>query len=107
MDKNEIIGQANPVIENGIMTPEVLHSFGRVGSFEVSPDKTSLLYQVTYVSIPQNKSNSELFIMKSDGSEKRRLTVTNISESNPHWINKRSEERRVGKECRKRWSPYH
>jgi dipeptidyl aminopeptidase/acylaminoacyl peptidase len=26
--------------------------------------------------------------MKSDGSEKRRLTVTNISESNPHWINK-------------------
>jgi dipeptidyl aminopeptidase/acylaminoacyl peptidase len=70
------------------MTPEVLHSFGRVGSFEVSPDKTSLLYQVTYVSIPQNKSNSELFIMKSDGSEKRRLTVTNISESNPHWINK-------------------
>lgn len=87
MDKNEIIGQANPVIENGIMTPEVLHSFGRVGSFEVSPDKTSLLYQVTYVSIPQNKSNSELFIMKSDGSEKRRLTVTNISESNPHWIN--------------------
>jgi dipeptidyl aminopeptidase/acylaminoacyl peptidase len=88
MDKNEIIGQANPVIENGIMTPEVLHSFGRVGSFEVSPDKTSLLYQVTYVSIPQNKSNSELFIMKSDGSEKRRLTVTNISESNPHWINK-------------------
>src|SRR5260370_33645699 len=24
-----------------------------------------------------------------------------------HWGNKRSEERRVGKECRSRWSPYH
>ena len=23
------------------------------------------------------------------------------------WLNKRSEERRVGKECRSRWSPYH
>ena len=25
---------------------------------------------------------------------------------NPHWSS-RSEERRVGKECRSRWSPYH
>ena len=23
------------------------------------------------------------------------------------WLNDRSEERRVGKECRSRWSPYH
>ena len=25
----------------------------------------------------------------------------------PRMIGKRSEERRVGKECRSRWSPYH
>ena len=24
-----------------------------------------------------------------------------------NWMNSRSEERRVGKECRSRWSPYH
>src|SRR5688572_8713151 len=24
-----------------------------------------------------------------------------------HWFQPRSEERRVGKECRSRWSPYH
>src|SRR3989475_7400449 len=24
-----------------------------------------------------------------------------------HWLDTRSEERRVGKECRSRWSPYH
>ena len=77
-EKSEIIGKANPKIENGVMTPEVLHGFGRVGSFEVSPDKSSILYQVTYVSIPQNKTNPELFIMKSDGSEKKQLTITNI-----------------------------
>ena len=27
--------------------------------------------------------------------------------ANPHTIAERSEERRVGKECRSRWSPYH
>ena len=85
--KTEIISKVNPKIENGIMTPEVLHSFGRVGSIEVSPDKSGVLYQVTYVSIPQNKTNPELFIMKSDGSEKKKLTITNTSESNPQWIN--------------------
>ena len=26
---------------------------------------------------------------------------------NENWAKKRSEERRVGKECRSRWSPYH
>ena len=25
----------------------------------------------------------------------------------PEWFKTRSEERRVGKECRSRWSPYH
>ena len=83
---SEIIGNATPVIENGIMTPELLHSFGRVGSVEVSPDKTHILYQVTYVSIPQNKTNAELFIMKSDGTDKKQLTITNTQETNPQWI---------------------
>src|SRR5256885_6687668 len=27
--------------------------------------------------------------------------------SEPNWLEMRSEERRVGKECRSRWSPYH
>ena len=30
-----------------------------------------------------------------------------ITPINRAWINDRSEERRVGKECRSRWSPYH
>ena len=32
-----------------------------------------------------------------------------IKEENPTYeeLKKRSEERRVGKECRSRWSPYH
>ena len=33
---------------------------------------------------------------------KNKLGITN-----PDEMDKRSEERRVGKECRSRWSPYH
>ena len=82
----EIIGKASPEIQNGIMTPEVLYSFGRIGDVAVSPDKSSILYQVTYVSIPRNRTNSELFIMKSDGTGKKQLTFTNMNESNPRWM---------------------
>src|SRR5690606_25825042 len=86
-DLGEIIGKANPKIDNGIMSPEVLYSFGRVGDVKVSPDKSRFIYQITYVSIPENKTNSELFVMKSDGTEKKQLTITNNRESNPVWIN--------------------
>ena len=30
-----------------------------------------------------------------------------LSEANDSMVSTRSEERRVGKECRSRWSPYH
>ena len=86
-DMGEIIGKANPTVENGIMSPEVLYSFGRVGDVEVSPDKSRFIYQVTYVSIQDNKTNSELFVMNSDGTEKKQLTITNNRETNPVWIN--------------------
>ena len=86
-DMGEIIGKANPTVENGIMSPEVLYSFGRVGEVKVSPDKSRFIYQVTYVSIQDNKTNSELFVMNSDGTEKKQLTITNNRETNPVWIN--------------------
>ena len=86
-EMEEIIGKSSPKIENGIMTPEILYSFGRIGEVQVSPDKSHIVYEVTYVSIPQNKMNTELFVMKADGSEKKQLTQSNSRESNPRWIN--------------------
>ena len=37
------------------------------------------------------------------------IEVTEVTndEANPWTVADRSEERRVGKECRSRWSPYH
>lgn len=86
-----IIGKASPTIVNGIMTPEVLHSFGRIGNVEVSPNKEDILYHVTYVDIERNKTNTEIFTMKVDGSEKKQLTFTNEHESNAQWINNGEE----------------
>ena len=40
-----------------------------------------------------------------DLSENERLSL--MYEINEDYLAERSEERRVGKECRSRWSPYH
>ena len=81
-----IIGKVNPTIENGIMTPEVLHSFGRIGDVQVSPNNQELLYHVTYVDIEQNKTNTDIFKMNVDGSNKTQLTSTNHHEGSAQWI---------------------
>lgn len=82
-----VIGKQHPEIKNGIMTPEVLWSFGRIGNVSVSPDNNRVLYTVTYVSIPENKSNSEIFVMNADGSGKQQLTSSSFKESAPKWMN--------------------
>src|SRR5256885_14088975 len=39
----------------------------------------------------------------------KELSYNNIADADAAWecVKSRSEERRVGKECRSRWSPYH
>ena len=82
-----LIEKQVPVIENGRMTPEILWSFGRVGNVEVSPDETKILYSVSYYSVEQNKSNSELFVMNTDGSGKKQITKTANKEIAAKWMN--------------------
>ena len=79
-EASEIIGKAEPALANDLLTPEVLYSFGRVGSATLPPDRSRLVHPATYVSIDQNKTNAELFIMNSDGSDKKQLTITNTQE---------------------------
>jgi len=83
-----IIGKHQPKIENGIMTPEVLWSFGRVANVQISPDGSKILYSVSYYSIPENKGNSELFTMNVDGTDKKQITKTATHEAAAKWINK-------------------
>ncbi len=85
--KEVVIGPSNPKIENGLLTPEVLWSFGRLGETAISPDGSKIVYSISYYSIEQNKSNSDLFIMNVDGSNKKQLTTTSAHEFNLTWVN--------------------
>ena len=81
-----IISKESLKLSSNLMTPEVLWSFGRVAGAQVSPDGTKVLYSVSYYSVPENKGNSELFVMNSDGSDKRQITKTAIREAAARWM---------------------
>lgn len=83
--ESKIIGPPDVKIENGVMTPEVLWSFGRVGNTCVSPDGKQVAYTVTYYSIAENKSNSDIYVMHTDGSNKKQLTNTAVREGSLAW----------------------
>lgn len=83
--EQEIIGQWIPEIENGIMTPESMWAFGRLSEFHVSPDKSQILYVVTFFDIQQNKGNRELFLLDFKTKENKQITKTASNESNPRW----------------------
>lgn len=81
-----LIGKSTINITDGIMTPEALYSFGRVGDVQVSPDGRKVLYGVTYVSVEQNKTNRELFTINIDGTDNKQITSTPESENNAIWV---------------------
>lgn len=84
---DSLITKNIPVIENGLMTPEVLWSFGRIGSVQVSPDEAKILYTVTYYSVEKNASNSEIFVMDIDGGNKKQITESGAKEGAAKWMN--------------------
>lgn len=85
-----IIGPSNIKVENGILSPEVLWAFGRLGEVAVSPNGEKIAYTVSYYSIEQNRSNSEIFVMNTDGTNNRQITKTSAHEFNLVWVNDNS-----------------
>lgn len=81
-----IIEKSTIKIEGKKMTPEALWAFGRIGGIAVSPDEKQVAYTVAYYSIPENKSNREVFIMNADGTDNKQITHTPFSENEVVWI---------------------
>lgn len=79
------ISRPDPDVENGRMTPEILLSFGKVSDPQVSPDGKYILYNISYTSIEENKSCSNLYICRADGSGRQQLTASAASISNARW----------------------
>ena len=69
-----VIGRSDIQIEGGRMTPEALWAMGRIGGLNVSPDGKRVVYTVAYYSVPQNKSNREVFVMNADGTDNKQIT---------------------------------
>lgn len=74
-----------PQLSSDLMTPEVLWSFGRLGSPQVSPDGESVLYTVTYYNIEENKSYRDVYTVPVSGGEAKNLTNSATNEFNGIW----------------------
>ncbi|HBZ34559.1 MAG TPA: peptidase S9, partial [Bacteroidales bacterium] len=79
-DRNDI------TVADHRMSAEVLWALGNMNGASLSPDKSKILYGVSYANVKANKSNRELFIINIDGTDNRRLTTTNASEQAASWL---------------------
>ena len=72
--------------KNDRMTPETLWAMGRIGGAAASPDGKTVVYQVGYYSVKQNKSHQVLYTQTTDGKRQTLLTNTANSETDAAWI---------------------
>ena len=81
-----LIERSDIQIEGKRMTPEALWAMGRIGGVTVSPDEKQIAYTVAYYSVPENKSNREVFVMNTDGTGNKQITHTPWQENEVNWI---------------------
>ena len=70
----------------GVMTPEIMWKFGRLGSFALSPDGSAVLYTVTDIDLQSEARQTNIFKITSNGGTPVKLTTE--GGSSPQWINK-------------------
>ena len=89
-----VAGQQSPEINNqltaeekagGVMTPEIMWKFGRLGSFALSPDGSTVLFTVTDIDLQTEARNTNIFKMPAAGGEK--VQLTNAGGNSPQWYN--------------------
>ncbi len=73
------------ITSDGIMTPEVLWSLGRVSDIQISPDGSKILFGISKYSVKENKGDRNLYIMDIDGTNLKQITNFKGSEYNGVW----------------------
>ncbi len=81
----DYIGMQSPEIHDGKMTPEVLLALGRISDPQLSPDGQYILYGISCTSVGENRSCNNLYICRTDGTERQQLTASGSSISNARW----------------------
>jgi len=83
----EIITRSDIKLESDVMTPEALWAMGRVGSYAISPDRNQLVYQVSYYSVEENRSNTVLYLtpLSADTTSAEEPRMLGLG-SDPVWL---------------------
>ena len=79
------IGPSRMEIADGRMTPEVLLALGRLSDPQLSPDKKTILYGVSYTDIAANRSVRNLFTIPVEGGDPTQLTMDGKSIASARW----------------------
>ena len=69
----------------GVLTPEILWKFRRLGAFTVSPNGSTVLYTVTDIDAQTEERITNIYKIASSGGESTQLTADGAS--SPQWIN--------------------
>ena len=67
------------------LTVEDLWAMKRIGSFDLSPDGKTLVFDVTAYSIKENKGNSDIYLINADGTNLHPLKNSEKNEANPQF----------------------
>jgi len=85
-DAQTYIGRQKPEIKNRLMSPETLWAMGRIGGADASADGKTLVYNVSYYSVQENKSHTVIYTIGRDGSGEKNLTTSTKSELAPKYM---------------------
>jgi dipeptidyl aminopeptidase/acylaminoacyl peptidase len=68
----------------GVMTPEIMWKFGRLGTFVLSPDGSAVLYTVTDIDLQSEARRTNIFKLSTSGGEPVQLTIE--GGTSPQWF---------------------
>jgi dipeptidyl aminopeptidase/acylaminoacyl peptidase len=68
----------------GLLTPEIMWKFGRLGSFTLSPDGSTVLYTVTNIDLTSEARQTNIFSIPSRGGDP--VQLTNEGGHSPQWF---------------------
>lgn len=69
----------------GVMTPEIMWKFGRLGPFALSPDGSTVLYTVTDIDLQSEARRTNIF--KTSTASGAPVQLTTDGGSSPQWTN--------------------
>ena len=93
-NKTAVIEKSAPKFSNqltaeekagGVITPEILWKLRRLGSFDLSPDGSSVVFTVTEINMETEERRTNIFKIPSAGGNT--VQLTDDGASSPQWIN--------------------